>query len=236
MRLRNKFFLLALLLSFSFGRSVFADAAKDLFQTGQKLDAMVNTLTEQAERECYWKKGGGRDHPCMQGFAGRYNREYGEGSFTFDPQLNILHYTGLHYEKIVKEHPKSRFAAGAEFQLLRRNVIGLPGEVLPRIEEFLKKNTRGEWWRHGVLLLARINQDIWYIHKYRSWVLYNWKISDAELALKAEQYRAEALKHFEILMKKHGTTPEGAAARKEYDLLKKHQDDGKLHGIVDEAG
>lgn len=234
MPLRNKLFFLGVL--FFFATEAHADAAKELFKTGQKLDVMVNSLTEQAEKECYWKKGGGRDHPCMQRFVDRTNQEYGEGSFTFDPQLNILHYTGIHYEKILKEHPKSKFAAGAEFQLLRRNVIGLPDVVLPRLEEFLEKYTRGEWWRQGVLLLARINQDIWYIHKHRSWVLYNWKISDAELALKAEQYRAEALKHFETLMKNHGRTPEGEAAKKEYDLLKKYEDDGKLYGIVDEAG
>lgn len=235
MRLQNKVFLLLGLLLY-FATEAHADAAKELFNTAQKLDGMVNTLTEQAEKECYWKKGGGRDHPCMQRFVGRTNQEYGEGSFTFDPQLNILHYTGIHYEKILKEHPKSKFAAGAEFQLLRRNVIGLPDEVLPHLEEFLKKHTRGEWWRQGVLLLARLNQDIWYIHKYRSWVLYNWKISDAELALKAEQYRAEALKHFETLLRKHSHTSEGREARKEYDLLKKYEDDGKLYGIVDEAG
>ena len=231
---RNNFFLLSLILLFS--TATFAESAKELFKTGQKLDQWVNELTEKAEKECYWKKGGGRDHPCMQAFVARINKTYGDGAFTFDPQLNVLHYTGIHYEKILKQYPKSNVADGAGFQLLKRNVIGLPDEVLPRVEKFLQKYKHGEWSRQGVLLLARLNQDIWYIHKYRSWVLYNWKISDEELALKSEQYRAEAIKHFEILVKKHGRTAEGKTAKKELSLLKQYKDDGKLYGIVDEAG
>lgn len=233
---RTGLFFLILLMGWASPLWAKEDLAKALFDTGQKLDGMVNELTEKAEKKCYWNKGGEKSHACMKNFVDDYNRQYGAGSFTFDAQMNVFHYTGVHYEKVLQQHPTSDYAPAAEFELLKRNLIGVPDEVLPRVEQFLEKHRGGEWYRKGALLLARLNQDLWYIHKYRSWVLYNWKISDEELIIKAETYRAAALKHFEALFKKEGRTAEGKAAKKEQSLLKEHKDDGKLYGIVGEAG
>lgn len=206
-----------------------------LIMLGQSLDKMSDIINTKAERECFRSPKGSRGTPCMNEFAANLNKIYGAGSFEYAENLVIIKYTGAHFKRASEEFSKSDLGPEAAYLVLTKNLIGHPDIVLPKIKAYMEKYKGGEWGRRGRLLWARINEDVWWVHRKWSWVLYNWSISPEELIVKAEPYRQEALKSFEDLYKKDGKTEEGQAAKREYDLLKNYQDDGKIYGIINES-
>lgn len=210
------------------------DEAKALFDKAKELEKISDSLTEKAEKACYWKKGGGGSHACMQKFVNQYNQQYGAGAFELLAQLNVIRYTGVHYKQLIEKYPGSASAAEADFTLLSRHLVGSPDEVFPRVKDFLQRHPSGEWGCKGQLLLGRLNQDIWWIHKKWSWVLYNWKMSEEDLIVKAEPYRQEGLKLFEKVSQSCKGEEKNAASA-EYKLLKDYKDDGKFYGIINET-
>lgn len=199
------------------------------------LENMSDIVNTRAENECYRKKGSPKSAACMHQFAARLSQKYGAGSFEYMEQLIIIRYTGAHYRQVMERFPKSPEAAGADYYLLTKNVVGKPDEVLPRVQAFLKRHPEGEWYRKGLLLLARLNEDIWWIHRNWWWLLYNWNFSQDDAVVRAEPYRQEALRTFSMIMKKFGKTDEGKIAEKEHALLKAYKSDDKLYGIVNDA-
>jgi len=170
----------------------------------------------------------------MEGFVKKYNAEHGAGSFELLPQLNVIRYTGVHFKQLMEKFPDSSYAGEADYHLLTKNLVGSPDEVFPKVKEFLKRHPSGEWNCKGQMLLGRLNQDIWWIHKKWSWVLYNWKMTEEDLIVKAEPYRQEGIRIFEKVSKDcKGEIKEVAQA--EAKLLKAHKDDGKFYGIVNET-
>lgn len=208
---------------------------QNLIWLGKSLEKISDPINAKAERQCFRSGRVSGGTACMNAYAEKLNSEYGAGSFEYAEQMIFIRYTGVHYKKIADEFSKSKFAPEAAYLLLTKNLKGHPDQVMPRIKEYLSKYKSGEWYRKGLLLWARINEDVWWIHRKWSWVLYNWHIAPEELIVKAEPYRQEGLRSFQELMQKYGKTEEGEIAKKEYDLLKNYQDDGNLYGIVNEA-
>lgn len=206
-----------------------------LLKLGEILEKMQDIINTRAERACFRSPVGLKGTPCMNNFAKKLNAIYGSGSFEYSEQLVIIRYTGAHYNKMADEFPKSGLVSQAAYLKLTKSLVGHPDQVLPRIKEYMSKYKDGQWERKGRLIWARVNEDIWWIHRKWSWILYNWSISPEELIVRAEPYRQEALRTFEDLIKKDGRTEEGRIAKKEYDLLKNYQDDGRLYGIVNES-
>jgi hypothetical protein len=205
-----------------------------LAQSGRILDAMADALTGAAEKRCYWAKGGARSPECMQREAAALNARFGEGAFRYEHAILYLVYTGSHYTQLLQRFPKSPYAAEAEFYLLLRNLVGHPDAVLPRIKTFLAHYGSGPWHRRGLLLWARVNEDIWYIHRRWSWVLFNDVVSPDELVVRAEPYRQEALRTYEKLMKDKGTF-EGAAAARAFAALSANQERPSVVSIVNDS-
>ena len=193
-----------------------------LAKAGRILDALADSFTGRAEKSCYWGKGGGSPE-CMQRFASQYNSKFGEGSFRYEHAVTFIPYTGSHYRLLLAKYPSSKYAPEADFYLLMRELVGHPDIVLPRIKAFLSKYPKGEWNRRGLLLWARVNEDVWYVHRKWSWVLFNYQVSPEDLIIKAEPYRQEALRTYEKLMR-DSKSPEGAAAAREYAILKDNGD------------
>lgn len=201
---------------------------------GRILDGIADVLTGNAEKGCYWTKGGAASPACMQKFAEQYNLRFGAGAFRYEHAITYIFYTGLHYEAILEKYPKSPYAPEAEFYLLLRGLVGHPDQVLPKIKSFLARHPKGEWNRKGLLLWARVNEDIWFVHRKWSWVLYNSVVAPEELMIRAEKYRKEALATYEKLMKDKRTF-EGIQAAREYEMLKDNRDDDKTYGIVNDS-
>ena len=214
-------------------------AAYDLLMLGQSLDKALSEINTKAERSCFRSgkggSGGGGGKLCMVEFAEKLNAKYGPASFFYDEQQILIVYTGAQFRTILEKYPQSDVAEQADYLLLSKKLIGHPDTVLPQIKDFIERNKSGEFNRKGRLLWARINEDIWVIHRKWSWVLYNWSISPEELIVKAEPYRQEAIRSFESLIKDAPRSEEGKAAKKELEQLKKYEDDGKIYGIINES-
>ncbi len=210
--------------------------AMNLLKTAQDLEGKTSAFTEIAEKRCYWIPKAPKTQECMQQEVEKMNAKYGAGAFVFNPQLNIVHYSGVHYEQLLRDYPGTDAASEADYHLLNKQLIGHPDVVLPRVKDFLARHRDGKWQAAGLLLWARLNEDIWYIHRKWSWVLYNGTVSPEELIVKSEPYRQEALKTFERLTKEFKKFPEAKIAEKEHALLKDYKTDGKLYGIVNETG
>lgn len=205
-----------------------------LVLAGRILDALVDQLTGKAEKSCYWGKGGSRSPDCMQRFVDQYNARFGSGAFRYEHAVLYIPYTGLHYKMLASRFPKSPYAAEADFYLLLRDLIGHPDTVLPKVKAYLAKYPKGDWGRKGLLLWARVNEDVWYVHRKWSWVLYNYQLSPEDLIIKAEPYRQEALRTYERLLKDKGTW-EASVAEREYTLLKNNQEDPAVFSIVNDS-
>lgn len=199
---------------------------------GRALDLSADDLTGKAEKACYWGSKAGV--ACMNKFAAQYNARFGEDSFRYEHGVTYIFYTGSHYKKILEQFPKSAYTEESSFYLLLHSLIGHPDTVLPKIKEYIAKHSKGEWNRRGRLLWARVNEDIWFVHKQWSWVLYNYELSEDDLIIKAEPYRQEALRTYESLMKDKKTA-EGEAAKRDYDLLKNNKFDGFTYSIVNDS-
>ncbi|PIU57925.1 MAG: hypothetical protein COS89_03040 [Deltaproteobacteria bacterium CG07_land_8_20_14_0_80_38_7] len=202
-----------------------------LLLLGQTLDRLADLFSERAEMTCYWGKGTNQTPACMQTQAEKLNAIYGKGSFKAISDIAYIPYTGTHYQKIIKKFPKSDEASEAAFQLLLKDLVGHPDVVLPKIKKFISKHPNGAAFRRGLLLWARVNQDIWYIHREWSWVIYNDTISPDDLLIKAEPYRQEAIKAYEKLAAYSGTF-EAKAAREELKLLKANRYDNEVYSIL----
>lgn len=201
---------------------------------GRALDGSADALTGAAEKACYWTKGGGGSPDCMQQHAAKYNRRFGADSFRYEHAITYVVYTGAHYRKILENFPKSAYVPEADFYLLLHSLVGHPDTVMPRIKAFLAKYPKGEWNRKGLLLWARVNEDIWYVHRKWSWVLYNYQIAPDELLIRAEPYRQEALRAYETLMKSKKTF-ESKVAEQEYALLKNNRENERTFSIVNDS-
>ncbi|MBI2342643.1 MAG: hypothetical protein HYU98_07940 [Deltaproteobacteria bacterium] len=206
-----------------------------LIKLGQSLERMSDIINTGAEKECFRFPKKLRGTPCMNEYVGRLNAFYGSNSFEYLEQMVFISYTGSHYQKAASEYPDSKSAPEAAYMYLTKKIKGHPDEVLPRIKEYTSKYKDGAWHRKGLLLWARVNEDVWWIHRKWSWVLYNGQVEPEELIIKAEPYRQEGLRAFQELIQKDSNTEEGKIAKKEYELLKSYQDDGKLYGIINEA-
>ncbi len=208
------------------------DAAEALAMCGRLLDQLADMLSERAEKKCYWVRSG--DPSCMMREADALSARFGAGSFAYEHSILFVSYTGAQYRQILEKYPKSKFAPEAEFYLLLRGMVGHPDAVLPKINSFLAKHPSGEWNRKGLLLLARANQDIWFVHNKWSWVLYNNQLAEDELIIRSQKYRQAALAVYEkLIMQKNSF--EGQIAKREYDLLKQNVDDGVLYTIVSDS-
>ncbi len=205
-----------------------------LAMTGRILDAMADYLTGEAEKKCYWGRSKERSPECMRAEAESLNAKYGAGAFQYEHAILYIFYTGSHFKELLSKFPKSSYAAEAEFYLLLHNLAGHPDVVLPRIKEYLSSHKRGEWNRRALLLWARVNEDIWFVHRNWSWVLYNDQVSPEDLMIRAEPYRQEALRTFRDLMKDKDTF-EGKAAAREYASLDANSDDGVTYSIVNDS-
>ncbi len=201
---------------------------------GRALDALADSFTGTAEKSCYWSKGGSRTPACMEAQAAALNARFGADAFRYEHAITFIFYTGNHYRKILEKFQRSDYATEAEFYLLLRELIGHPDTVLPRIKSFLSKHSSGEWNQRGLLLWARVNQDIWYVHRKWSWVLFNDQVSPEELIIRAEPYRQEALRSFEKVMRERNTF-EGKHAAEEYELLKNNKEDAITYSIVNDS-
>ena len=208
---------------------------KALAMCGRLFDALNNQLTEQAEKDCYWRRGAPKTPSCMRNWANRYNQEFGAGSFVYRHDLTSIIYTGIQYQTILRKYKKSDYKDEAEFVVLLKNLIGHPDKIMPRINKFLKDHKRGEWYCKGLLLKARVNEDIWYVHKKWSWIIYNNVLSEDEVIIKSEPYRQEALKLYKQVMKKCKKSFEASAAKKEAAVLSRQQDDFKTYSIVNDS-
>jgi hypothetical protein len=204
-----------------------------LAMAGRILDVLADSLTGRAEKTCYWKKGAARNPDCMQKQAEALNEKYGKGAFEYEHAVTFIPYTGFHYREILSRYPRSRYAIEAHFYVLLKNLKGHPDQVLPRIREFAKKYGKGEWKRRAQLLWARVNEDVWYVHREWSWVLFNEVVDQEELIIRAEPYRQEALRTYEKIA--GGKDAIGRMAAIEYAKLKENQDDGHLYGIVNDS-
>ncbi len=206
-----------------------------LLLLGRSLDRLQDLFSERAEKTCYWGKSSSANSGCAQAEAEKLNSIYGAGAFKFITDIAYVPYTGIHYKEILSKYKGSKEAGEAEFQLLLKDLVGHPSVVLPKVKSFMDKHSSGELGRKAMLLSARVNQDIWYIHRSWSWVLYNEQFSPDELIVKAEPYRQEALKTFEKIAGKYSGTFEGKAAQNELSLLKNNQDDGETYSILQDS-
>ncbi|MFH1830765.1 MAG: hypothetical protein ABH871_08340 [Pseudomonadota bacterium] len=204
-----------------------------LAMTGRILDKLSDSLTGEAEKKCYWVKGGARNPECMRTEAESFNAKFGPGSFKYEHAITFISYTGSQYKELLKRFPKSNYAPEAEFYILLQNLGGHPDQVLPRIKKFLADHKGGEWNRIGLLLWARVNEDIWHVHRKWSWVLFNEVVDPDELIIRAEPYRQEALKTYKNLKGKKDFV--GTKANEEYAKLNAQDDDGHLYSIVNDA-
>lgn len=205
-----------------------------LLLLGKSLDRLQDVFSERVEKACYWGKSGGTP-ACAQAQAEKFNAIYGAGAFRFVTDIAYVPYTGIHYKQLLDKFPNSKEAPEAEFQLLLKNLVGHPDVVLPRVKAYLDKHPSGEANCRGLLLWARVNEDIWYVHRSWSWVLYNEAFAPDELVVKAEPYRQEALKTFQKVLGKCKGTFEAQAAQREYDLLNANQDDGETYSILQDT-
>jgi len=206
-----------------------------LLLLGNTLNRLADVFSERVEMSCYWGKGAGQSLACPQAEAQKLNALYGDGAFKFVTDIAYVPYSGIHFKEILDKFPKSSQAPEGEFQILLKNLVGHPKDVLPRVKSFLDKYRDGEMNRKALLLWARVNQDVWYIHHSWSWVIYNERYSQEELLVRAEPYRQEALKTYEKLINKYPGTFEATAGKSEYDSLKANQDDGETYSILQDT-
>ncbi|MBT3181184.1 MAG: hypothetical protein HN337_01605 [Deltaproteobacteria bacterium] len=203
-----------------------------LLRCARLLDTLSESFSEKAEKRCYWGKKG--SPACMHQDVSKLNAKYGAGSFKYEHSILYISYTGIHYREILNRFSRSKYAAEADFYILLRELVGHPDTILPRIKGFLSRHSGGEWNRKGLLLWARVNEDIWYVHRKWSWVLYNYQISPDELTVRAEPYRQEALRTYKKLMGNKKTF-EGQSAAREYAILNAGRDDGQIYSIVNDS-
>lgn len=204
-----------------------------LVWAGRSLDKYAEQVNNDAEQACYRGKGS-HTPQCMVGYANKMNALYGAGAFQFIPTQIIIRYTGTHYQQVIDKYSSSPEAAEAAYYVLEKNLIGNPDDVLKRVQDYLAKY-KGPYNLKARLLNARLNEDLWWIHRKWSWMLYNGSLAEDELVVRGEKYRQAAIKAYEDLIKKDDGSPEGKIAKQELAMLKNNQDDGKLYGIVSDA-
>lgn len=223
----------AFLLLFLMASTAYAETAEELVAQGRKMDQYANQVNNDAEQACYRGKGS-HTPQCMVNYANKMNALYGAGAFEFIPTQIIIRYTGTHYQQVLDKYSSSPQAAEAAYYLLEKKLIGSPDEVLGRVRDYIAKY-KGPYTLKARLLFARLNEDLWWIHRKWSWMLYNGSVAEDELIVRGEKYRQAAVKAYEELIKKDGGSAEGKIAKQELAAVKNNQDDGKLYGIVSDA-
>ncbi|MBI4126652.1 MAG: hypothetical protein HY465_04085 [Deltaproteobacteria bacterium] len=223
--------------SFAFSNPKNKKAPEALAMAARILDKLQDAITERYEKQCYWAKGAPRTPACMEAGARELNTHFGEGAFHYigGTEIAFLEYTGSHYRHIAEHYAKSDFADEADFYLLLHNLKQHPDIVLPMIQAFLKRHSKGEWHRRGLLLWARVNEDVHFIWKKWSWVVYNGVISDDELIIKAEPYRREAVAAFEKVIKTGKGSFEGKAAQRDLAQFRLNGTDGTIYSITNDS-
>lgn len=211
------------------------DGPEALLWLGRSLDKYAEQVNNDAEQECYRKKGSPKTPACLGQYAERMNAKYGAGAFQFFPTQIIIRYMGTHYQQVANDYPKSDAAAEAAYYELEKNLLGAPEDVLGRVQAYISKYSKGEWNLRARLLYARLNEDIWWIHRKWAWMLYNGSVAEDELIVRGEKYRKAAIQAYEELIKKAGGSDVGKAARAELAKVKNNEDDGVLYGIVSDA-
>ncbi len=211
-----------------------AESPEELLAQGRKMDQYAEQVNNDAEQACYRGRGP-RTPQCLADYAKKMNAQHGAGAFEFIPTQIIIRYTGSHYRQVLEQYPNSPLAAEAAYFLLEKNLLGTPDEVLKRVQDYIAQYPKGPWNLRARLLYARLNEDIWWIHRKWAWMLYNGSISEDELVVRGEKYRQAAIKAYQDLIKKSGRSPEGKIAKQEYEALKNYQDDGVMYGIVSDA-
>lgn len=209
------------------------EKAEALGKFGQSLEKLSDGYSADAEKKCYWQSRAGT--VCMENYVKQLNAEWGDGAFEYVANLNIIKFAGGFYKQLSASSSDESVICDADFNTLSRNTLGQPDEVLARVDSFMQKYPDGACYRKGLLLKARLNEDLWYIHLKWSFVLYNWRLSEEELIVRSEKYRNEAVKLYEELISKFKRTPEAEIAKKELKLVKAHKTDGKLYGIINES-
>lgn len=206
-----------------------------LLLLGKALDRLQDLFSERVEKTCYWGHGSAGTPACAQSETEKLNAIYGAGAFKFVTDIAYVPYTGIHYKELVSKYSGSSEAQEAEFQLLLKDLVGHPSIILSKVKKFLDKHSSGDVGRKALLLWARVNKDVWYIHRSWSWVIYNETISPDELVVRAEPYRQEAMKSYEKIISKYGGTFEAQAAQTELNLLKNNQNDGEVYSILQDT-
>lgn len=206
--------------------------AEALAMCGRLLDLMSEQISEKAEKKCYWGKQG--DPSCMEKEVANLNAKFGPESFRYEHSILYIPYTGSQYKTIRSKFAKSPYGDEAEFYLLLKELKGTPESIIPKVKSFLSKHGSGEWNRKGLLLWARLNEDLWAIHKSSNLIMYNDKVAPEEMLVRAEKFRKEALSTYKKLMSNSGTF-EGDVASKEYSRLSANQDDGIVYSITEDS-
>lgn len=194
---------------------------------GRCLEGMTEKINTDAEMKCYRSPKAPKHFSCMKKYAENMNKKYGAGSFEYVHNIVTIRYSGMHYSGA----KNGNITSEAAYYELTKNLIGKPALVLENIDKYIEKYGKGVWRKRALLLKARINEDIWWIHKNWSWLLYDGRISEEDLLIQGEAYRQEAIK----LFKKVRGGAEGKMAKKELKLLKKSESDGKFYGIINES-
>ena len=210
-------------------------SARALAMTGRIMDKLREVVSEEAEKKCYWGKNTPKTPQCMEKEVKEYNKIFGKDALEYIGGTSIAYidYTGSHYKELLKKFKNNKYSEEAEFYLMLQNLKGHPDEVLPKVKSFLGERKSGEWKKRSLLLWARVNQDVWNVWKEWSWVVFNKKISDDEMIVRAEPYRQEALKTFSQIKGNSGFI--GKAAKSEYKMLNDQVDDGIHYSITNDS-
>ena len=213
------------------------DGAEMLALTARLLDELHDQFSERYEKKCYWVSGAPQTPECMKKGAKELNEKFGNNAFRYigGESIAYIEYTGSHYERILKKYKKSSFAEEAEFYLLLQDLQGHPDAVLKRVQRYREKHKSGEWGRRANLLWARVNEDVCFVWRKWTWVVYNGTISDDELIIKSEPYRQEALRTYESLIKNDAGSLEAKLAAEDLQKLKTQGDDGALYSITNDS-
>ncbi|PIR26315.1 MAG: hypothetical protein COX62_01060 [Deltaproteobacteria bacterium CG_4_10_14_0_2_um_filter_43_8] len=214
-----------------------SNAAQALAVTARILDLLQDTFSERAEKKCYWGSKAPSTPACMRDEAKRLNEIYGKNAFDYIGGTSVAYiaYTGSHYKTVLKRHSKSTFVDEAEFYQLLLKLEGHPDKVLPRIEKFQKQHPSGEWNRKARLLWARVNEDVSFIWRKWTWVLFNGKITEDELIVRSAPYQRAAIAAYTELAKQHAATVEGRMAAEELKQLQATGDNGNVISITNDA-
>jgi len=212
-------------------------AGEALAKTARILDQLQDSFTEAFEKKCYWVKNAPKTPKCMRAGVQELNARFGKNAFEYIGGISIayIQYTGSHYKQILKKKKRSDFKKEAEFYLLTHDMRGHPDVVVPKAKRYLDTQKDPVWKRKALLMWGRLNEDISYVWRKWTWVVYNGKISDEELIIRSEPYRLEARRAFKKIIAESPNSFEAKAARVDLQKLETRGDDGMLYFITNDS-